>query len=89
MSAQLYSALGQTERRRETILEAARSGAALWDYLPEHLFVIKDEKVCPFVKFEIILPLLCCLLDTPCKQALQGMDFYDRFVDRFQDLPKV
>ena len=64
-------------------------GAALWDNLPEHLFVIKDEKVCPFVKFEIILPLLCCLLDTPYKQALQGMDFYNRFVDRFQDLPKV
>ena len=24
---------------------------------------MKDEKVCPFVKFKIILPLLCCLLD--------------------------
>ena len=38
-------------------------GATLWDYSQEHLVVIKDEKVSPFVKFEIILPLLCCLLD--------------------------
>ena len=29
----------------------------------EHLVVIRDQKVCPFVKFEIILPLLCFLLD--------------------------
>ena len=35
----------------------------MWDYPQEHLVVIKDEKVCPFKKFEVILPLLCCLLD--------------------------
>ena len=29
----------------------------------EHLVVIKDEQVFFLVKFEIILPLLCCLLD--------------------------
>ena len=28
------------------------------------MVVIKYEEVCPFVKFEIILPLICCLLDT-------------------------
>ena len=27
----------------------------LWDYSQEHLVVIRDEKVSPFVKFEIIL----------------------------------
>ena len=27
------------------------------------MVVIKDEKVCLFVEFEIILPFLCCLLD--------------------------
>ena len=31
--------------------------------LPARAVVTKDEKVCPFVKFEIILPLVCCLLD--------------------------
>ena len=31
--------------------------------LPARAVVTKDEKVCPFVKFEIILPLICCLLD--------------------------
>ena len=29
----------------------------------EHLVVIRCKKVSPFVKFEIVLPLLCCLLD--------------------------
>ena len=44
-------------------LEGPKSGATLWDYPQEHLVVIRDEKVSPFVKFEIILPLLCFLLD--------------------------
>ena len=35
----------------------------MWDYPQEHLVVIIDEKVSTFVKFEIILPLLCFLLD--------------------------
>ena len=30
----------------------------------EQLVVIRDEKVCPFVKFEMILPLPCFLLDS-------------------------
>ena len=34
-----------------------------WDYPQEYLFVIRDEKVSPFMKFEIIVPLLCFLLD--------------------------
>ena len=31
---------------------------------PKHLVVIRNEKFCPFVKSEIILPFLYCLLDT-------------------------
>ena len=57
LSFQVYSLYSQTK------LEAARMGAALWDYPQEHFLVIKDKNVCPFVKFETILPLLCCLLD--------------------------
>ena len=37
-----------------------RRGTTLQDY---HLTDIRDEKVSHFVKFEIILPLLCFLLD--------------------------
>ena len=37
--------------------------STLCDYSQEHLVIIKNENVCPFVKFEIILLLLCCLLD--------------------------
>ena len=39
--------------------------AGALSYFPqEHLVVIKDEKVCLFVKLEVILPLLCWLLDS-------------------------
>ena len=34
----------------------------MWEHPQDHFVVIKDEKVCLFVKLEIILPLLCCLL---------------------------
>ena len=43
--------------------KGARRGTTLWDYPQEHLIVIRYEKVSPFVKFEIILPILCFLLD--------------------------
>ena len=39
-------------------------GGTLWDYRQEHLVVIRDEKISPFVKPEIILLLLWLLLDT-------------------------
>ena len=57
MSFQVYSLYSQTK------LEAARRGTALWNYPQEHFLVIKDKNVSPFVKFETILPFLCCLLD--------------------------
>ena len=49
--------------RGRLFLRGARRGTALWYYPQEYLVVIRDEKVSPFVKFEIILPLLCFLLD--------------------------
>ena len=55
-----------------------------------HLVDIRHQKVSPFVKFGIILPLLCFLLDPLTnKHCMQDMEFYDKLVDRFQDLPKV
>ena len=56
-----------------------------------HLVDIRHEKVCPFfLKFEIILPLLCFSLEhLTNKHCMQEMEFYDKLVDRFQDLPKV
>ena len=44
-------------------LAGARRGTALWDYPQKYLVVIRDENFSPFLKFEIILPLLCFLLD--------------------------
>ena len=55
-----------------------------------HLVDIRHEKVSPFVKFEIILPLLCFLLDPLTnKHCMQDMEFHDKLVDRFQGLSKV
>ena len=54
--------LAKLKRRGRPFSEVAKRGATLWDYPQEHLVVIKEEKFCPFVKFEIILPLLCCLI---------------------------
>ena len=57
----MYSLLAQTEGKRKTFFwKGARMGTTLQDYL---LVDIRDEKVYPFVKFEMILPLLCFLLD--------------------------
>ena len=62
LSVQIYSLLGQTEGEREAFFGEYKKGSTLWDY-QKHLIVIRDEKVSSFVKFEIILPLLCFLLD--------------------------
>ena len=45
--------------KERPFLVGARRGATLQDYPQEHLAIIRDEKVTLFVKFEIILPLLC------------------------------
>ena len=54
-----------------------------------HLVDIRHEKVSPFVKFEIILPLLCFFIRHLHKEALQDLTFRYKLVDRFQDLSKV
>ena len=55
-----------------------------------NLVDIKREKVSPFVKFEIIPPLLCFLLDPLTdKHFMQDMEFYDKLVNRLKNLSKV
>ena len=55
--------LVKLKRSGRPFLEGARRGGHIVRLPQEHLVVIKDAKVCPFVKFEKILPLLCYLLD--------------------------
>ena len=51
-------------RGNEGLFWIVQDGKSHCEITPqEHLVVINDEKVCSFVKFEIILLLLCCLLD--------------------------
>ena len=63
MSVQVYSLLGQTEGERKDFFRGCKKRDTLWDYALEHLVVIRDEKVSPFLKLEKILLLLCFLLD--------------------------
>ena len=78
MSFQIYSLKG-----RGLFRKGARRRTTLQDY---HLVDIRDEKVSPFVNFEIILPLLVFLDPLTNKHCMQGMEFYDKPVDRFQYL---
>ena len=55
--------LAKLKGKGKPFLEGERKGRTLWDYPQGNLVVIRDEKVFPFVKFEIILPLLWFLLD--------------------------
>ena len=50
--------LAKLKKRGKTSLEGPRRAATLRYYCQEHFVEIRDEKVSPFVKFEIILPLL-------------------------------
>ena len=63
LSVQICSLFGQTEAERNVFFGGCKKGSTLWDYTQEPLAVIRDEKVSPSVKFEIILPLVCFLLD--------------------------
>ena len=55
--------LAKLKRKGKPFLEGPKRGATLWGYPQEHLVVIREEKVSPFLKFEIIHFLLCFLLD--------------------------
>ena len=73
--------------KKHLFWKGATRGITLQDY---YLVDIRHEKVSLFQKFEIILPLLCFLLDPLTnKYCMQNMDFYDKLMDRFQDLSKV
>ena len=64
LNFQIFSLLAETEEERKTFYDRFQEGGTtLRDYPQEHLVDIRDEEVSPFVKSEIILPLLCFLLD--------------------------
>ena len=58
LSVQKYSLLAKLKGKERPFLEGARRGTTLLDCPQEHLVVIRDAKVSPFVKFEIMSPLL-------------------------------
>ena len=66
LSFQIYSLLAQTEgERKKGLFWRVQKGGPHCEIIPKStwLYVMRDEKVSPFVKFEIILPHLCFLSD--------------------------
>ena len=66
MRVQVYSLLGQTEGERKmqkTFFGGCKKRSHIVRLPPRALGCHKRWKTSPFVKFEIILPLLCFLLD--------------------------
>ena len=74
LSVQVFFFLANLKRRGRPLLEGARKreGARIERLPQEHLVALKDEKVCSSVKFEVILPLLCCLLDPLTNKQFRG-----------------
>ena len=68
--------LAKVKGRGRFFSKSARRGATLWDYLQEHLVAIRDETL----KVEIILPLLCFLLDAltykDCRTWISMINFW-------------
>ena len=67
--------LTNKKRRGRPFLEGACWRVAFWDYRQEYLVVTKDEKVSPFVKIKIIVPFLCCLLDSLTNKHCRAWSF--------------
>ena len=74
--------LAKLKGRGKPFLEGARQEVTLWDYLQEHLVVIRDEKISPFVKLETILPLLY-FFSTPLQvsTAAHGVSMLNLWID--------
>ena len=56
--------LDKLKKRERPFLEGVKRGGHIVRLPPRALGCIKYEKVSPFVKFEKILLLFCCLLDS-------------------------
>ena len=67
--------LPKLKGRGRPFLRGARRETALSDYFQQYFVVIRDEKVSPFVEFEIILPLLCFLLNPLTNKHCRAWSF--------------
>ena len=69
--------LAKLKERGRPFFKGCKKGGTLWDYPQGHLIVIRNEKVSPFVKLEIILPFLCFswdpLTNKHCRTCFRGI----------------
>ena len=89
LSVQVYSLYGQTEGERKVFFRGCKKGGHIVAFPPRALGCHKRWKSLSFCETwnNCTSPLF--FIRPPYKQALQDMEFYDKFVDRFQDLSKV
>ena len=81
----------QTQGESKPFFESARrvGGGVECEITPESTcLLLKIKKISPFVKFEIILFLLCCLLYCLTNKYSSAWSYRINFVDGFQDLSK-
>ena len=89
MSVQVYSLLGKTKEERKAFYEGFKKGGHIARLPPKALNCHKRWKSISFCEFwnNPTPPLF--FIRPPYKWALQDMELYDKFVDRFQDISKV
>ena len=92
LNFQIHSLLAQIEGERKAFFARVQDGATHCKIIPqEDLVDIKELKWKSLSSCEIqnnlTLPLF--FIRSPYNWALQDMEFYDKLVDRFQDLSKV
>ena len=75
VSVQVYSLISQTEEERKTFFGGCKNGDHIMMLPSRALGCHKKEKVYPVVKFEIILPLLSCLLGPLRKRHCRAWGF--------------
>ena len=78
MSVQVYSLLGQTERERKTFFGRVQGRGPQREINLKSNWLLKKS-----VKFEIIPPLLCYLLDSLTNKYGRVWSFVIHFVDIF------
>ena len=88
LSFQIFSLLTQTEGERKAFLERVKKGGHIVRLSPRALdWYIRWKSLLCEIWNNPTPPLF--FFRPPYKKALQNMEFYNKFVDRFQDLSKV
>ena len=89
LSLQIYYLLSQTEGKERSFLKGYKKGDHIVRLYQRALGCCKIWKSLSFCEIGNTTTSPLFLIRHPCKQPLQDMDFYNKLVDRFQELSKA